>query len=347
MKCNLTFLVPVILIIISSCNNVANKEKKDHLSSYSLEHIESEDSLLINLNDHYNNGDMDLALAGTNAGIQKFGQTDKLINTKYKILLAQEEYELALQVFDIIIERKGDSPDIIVDKIRLLRQLDRQDEALQLSIEIDQKYEDRSPYMSLMIADIYMTAGAPDSALHWLEISNNRGFNEFDYLLSDKFSLLHDQDHFQSLIKEMMTRAGIGSPAKDFTIKTTEGGFFKLSDQIGNVVLIDFWATWCPPCVAEFPHLDSLFNKYKDKGFSIISISADKNKTALTGFLERHSPEWAIGFSGDGREDSIIKLYEISSYPTYILVDRKGTINYVTSYGGEKLDELIRNLMEM
>jgi len=345
MKCNLTILITVILVIISSCSSVTNKERKDQSSSYRLEHIESEDSLLINLNDHYNNGDLKLALAGANAGIEKFGQTDKLINTKYKILLAQEEYELALQVFDIIIERKGDSPDIIVDKIRLLRQLDRQDEALQLSIEIDQKYEDRSPYMSLMIADIYMTAGATDSALHWLEISNHRGFNEFDYLLSDKFSLLHDQDRFQLLIKEMMTRAGIGTPAKDFSIKTTEGGFFKLSDQIGNVVLIDFWATWCPPCVAEFPHLDSLYNEYKDQGFSMISVSADKNQITLTDFLARHSPEWAIGFSGDGREDSVVKLYDISSYPTYILVDRKGTINYITSYGGQKLEELIKNLI--
>lgn len=339
------FLIIIALIVIlASCNSAANKEVK---SSYKLEHIDSADSLLNLLYDHYNDGDLELALKGANAGIQKFGQTDELIQMQYKILLSLEEYEKALQVFEVIIERLGDSPDIVVDKIRLLRQLDRQDEALQLSLQIDQKYEDKSPYISLMIADIYITTGVQDSAIHWLEIANNRGFNEFDYLLSDKFSILHEQQRFQSLVQEMMVSAGIGSPAKDFTIQTTEGEIFSLSDNFGKVVLIDFWATWCPPCVAEFPHLDFLYNKYKDHGFSLISVSADESRDAVTDFLARHSPPWDIGFSGDGREDAVVRLYNISSFPTYILVDRKGTVNYITSYGGEKLEELIGNLMEL
>jgi thiol-disulfide isomerase/thioredoxin len=337
-------IIIALIFITGSCNSVANKEIK---SSVDLKHIESADSLLNILNDQYNNGELEMALEGANAGIRKFGQTDELINMQYSILLSLEEYEEALQVFEVIIERLGDSPNIVVDKIRLLRQLDRQDEALQLSLEVDQKYEDKSPYMSLMIADIYSTKGEQDSAIHWLEIANSRGFNEFDYLLSDQFSILHEQEQFQLLVEEMMLSAGIGLPAKEFSIQTTEGELFRLSDNLGKVVLIDFWATWCPPCVAEFPHLDSLYNKYKDHGFSLISISADKSRDAVTDFLARHSPQWAIGFSGDGREDAVVRLYNISSFPTYILVGRNGSINYITSYGGVKLEELIDNLMEI
>ena len=346
MKTITTILLIAWMVFFNSCIQNNSNEKSNTSPSPEFRSLPTVDSLLQVVTELYDTGEYSKALEGVNVGIKDFGRTDELIDTKYRILLALEDYEQGLKVFDEIIDRKGDSPDIIIDKIRLLRKLDREEEALAVALQIDRKYGNDSPYMSLIIADIYMAKEVNDSALHWLIMAHNKGFNEFDYLLTDKFESLHDEEAFQSMINEMKIDAGIGSPAMDFTITQFSGETYQLAEDEGKVILLDFWATWCPPCVAEFPNLKNLYEQFKEKGFQIVSISADSKRESVENFLSRNQADWIIGFSGNGREDEVILRYEITSYPTYIFIDRDGKINHITSSGGENLTNTLASLLK-
>ena len=289
----------------------------------------------------YENSEYDKALEIVNKGIEQDGLTDELINTKYKILLAAEKYEEALVIFDTIISRVGDSPDVVIDKIRLLMKLERYDEGLETALAVDNKYNGSSPYISLMISRIFLAKIDSDNAQKWLEESVERGFRDYNYLLSEEFVSLQGDDNFTSLIKKMKKNAGIGSPAKPFSTALFSGGVYNISQDTGKVILIDFWATWCPPCVAEYSNLCELYDKYKERGFEIVSISADSKREALERYLEKNKIPWINGFSGKGRNDNVAILYEVDSYPTYIIIDREGIIRSISGEGGDKLNRIV------
>src|SRR5512147_877671 len=79
------------------------------------------------------------------------------------------------------------------------------------------------------------------------------------------------------------TGASVGAPATNFTLKDVDGRSRSLSDNFGkNVVLLDFWATWCVPCEAEMPHLQRLYLRHKDKGFVLLGISMDGPETVAS-----------------------------------------------------------------
>ena len=94
----------------------------------------------------------------------------------------------------------------------------------------------------------------------------------------------------------------------------------------GKVVLVDFWATWCGPCVAELPNVLEAYRKYHDRGFQIIGISLDKDLNALTAFIKGHDMSWPQYFDGKGWENKLAAKYGIRSIPTTFLLDGKGRI---------------------
>ncbi|TFH36248.1 MAG: redoxin domain-containing protein [Bacteroidia bacterium] len=303
------------------------------------------DTFIQRSTEFYETSEYDKALKIVNKGIKQDGFTDDLINTKYKILLAAEKYEEALVIFDTIISRVGDSPDVVIDKIRLLMKLERYDEGLETAMTVDNKYNGSSPYISLMISRIFLAKIDSDNALTWLEKSVEGGFRDYNYLLSEEFESLQGYENFTSLIKKMKKNAGIDSPAEPFSAALFSGGSYNISQDTGKVILIDLWATWCPPCVAEYSNLLELYNKYNEQGFEIVSISADSKREALEGYLERNKIPWINGFSGKGRKDNVAVLYEIDSYPTYIIIDREGIIRSISGEGGDKLNRIVADLI--
>lgn len=293
----------------------------------------------------YQQGEYTEALGTVDRGIEQFGLTDGLIHEKYKVLLALEKDEDALEIFEVIIERVGDSPDVVIDKVRLLIKLGRYDEALSVAMSVEEKSSGKSPYMSFFIAKIYVALSDKENALEWLAITSDRGDQGFEYLLQDEFKLLHSDARFKRIIEEMKQRAGIGMPATDFTVPLLSGASYTLSQDQGNVVLIDFWATWCPPCVAEVPQLKEIYAHLKERGFEIIGISLDSDREALESFMRQKDLPWRIGFSGNGLDDEVAKLYRVDSAPRYLLVDRKGVVRHAFDMGGKKLEDAIKELV--
>lgn len=112
----------------------------------------------------------------------------------------------------------------------------------------------------------------------------------------------------------------------------------------GKVVLVDFWATWCGPCVAELPNVLAAYQKYHGKGFEIVGISLDKNKDALTGFIKEKGMTWGQYFDGKGWQNKVSTEFGITSIPATFLIGRDGKI-VAKDLRGAALDKKLAELL--
>jgi peroxiredoxin len=112
--------------------------------------------------------------------------------------------------------------------------------------------------------------------------------------------------------------------APSFTLQDLNGKQVSLSDFKGKVVVLDFWATWCPPCVKEIPHFIELYEQYKDQGFAMVGISVDREGAGVvSSFAQKYSINYPVLMT-DGR---IEKAYgDITSIPTTFVIDKAGNI---------------------
>jgi cytochrome c biogenesis protein CcmG/thiol:disulfide interchange protein DsbE len=118
-------------------------------------------------------------------------------------------------------------------------------------------------------------------------------------------------------------RARLGSVSPDFTLESVSGAKIKLSDFRGKVVLLDFWATWCPPCRMSTPALIELNEAYKGKDLVIIGISLDEDKSQVKPFLKREGVKHTVVY---GADSSIDQAYRIESIPSFFILDKNGVI---------------------
>jgi peroxiredoxin len=111
--------------------------------------------------------------------------------------------------------------------------------------------------------------------------------------------------------------------APEFEVTTAQGQHFTSKDLAGKVVVLDFWATWCPPCRESVPELRDLSHKYADKKFVIISISNDDDQKQWSDFIAKKQMTWPQYFDEDKRVSS---LFNVHSFPTYMVIDGEGAI---------------------
>jgi len=131
-----------------------------------------------------------------------------------------------------------------------------------------------------------------------------------------------------------------GSVFPGFTEKDLHGKPLSIAAYHGKVVLIDFWATWCGPCVAELPNVLKTYQKYHDQGFEIIGISLDQDKQKLETFLEQKGITWQQYFDGDGWSNKLAVKYGVEAIPATFLLDGQGKI-IGTDLRGDALAEAV------
>lgn len=140
---------------------------------------------------------------------------------------------------------------------------------------------------------------------------------------------------------------GVGSIAPDFSLPTADGKEITLSSLRGKVVLIDFWASWCGPCLREAPNVRKVYQKYHDKGFEVLGISLDeqKKRDAWLQAIDKHQLAWLQVSSLSGWACPVAKLYNVTAIPAMFLLDRDGRI-VATNARGDKLEEEVAKLCE-
>ena len=114
-------------------------------------------------------------------------------------------------------------------------------------------------------------------------------------------------------------------PAPEFKLANRAGGELALSGLKGQVVMINFWASWCGPCRQEFPALDQIYSKYKPMGFQIVAINVESEKADAERFLGKTPVNFPILFDPDNR---VSGSYGVSAMPTTFLVDRQGRVRW-------------------
>lgn len=137
-----------------------------------------------------------------------------------------------------------------------------------------------------------------------------------------------------------------GQAAPDFALKSSSGENLRLSEYRGDVVMVNFWATWCGPCRQEMPLLDELYSRYERVGFSLLGVNIDDDSRKAMGMVSELGVSFPVLF--DARKE-VSKLYEVDAMPVTILIDREGTIRYVhhgykPGYEDKYLDQ-IRSLL--
>ncbi|NDV47542.1 AhpC/TSA family protein [Paludibacter sp. 221] len=133
-----------------------------------------------------------------------------------------------------------------------------------------------------------------------------------------------------SIIKrtEAETKVAIGKKFTDFRLNDSDGNLFSLSELVGKTdyVLIDFWASWCPPCVRSFPELTAFYNNYKGSKLEILGVSLDVGEEAWKPAIEKYKLSWIHVSDLKGWDNAAAKLYAVSAIPCTILINKEGTI---------------------
>jgi cytochrome c biogenesis protein CcmG/thiol:disulfide interchange protein DsbE len=118
--------------------------------------------------------------------------------------------------------------------------------------------------------------------------------------------------------------------APDFSLATRDGDPVTLSSLRGQVVLVNFWATWCPPCRAEMPAIQQMYDKYRDQGFTVLAIDVQESDDQVASFADQNGLTIAILIDYDG---SVSNRYQVKAMPSTFFIDQNGVIQEVTLGG--------------
>jgi peroxiredoxin len=118
----------------------------------------------------------------------------------------------------------------------------------------------------------------------------------------------------------------VEGPAPDFTLKSRSGENVKLSEYRGDVVMINFWASWCAPCRQEMPLLEEMYKKYSDLGFVLLGVNVEEDSAKANDLLREVAVTFPVLFDNT---NEVTKLYNVVAMPSTVLVDRDGKMRYL------------------
>lgn len=120
--------------------------------------------------------------------------------------------------------------------------------------------------------------------------------------------------------------ATASAPGPSFTLASRDGKTVSLKQFKGDVVMINFWASWCGPCRQEMPLLDSIYKQYKDLGFVLLGVNVEPNSKAANKWLEKTPVSYPILYD---THSTVSRLYRVQGMPTTVILGRKGNIRFV------------------
>ena len=262
-------------------------------------------------------GSVDDAIAALEDGLQKMPNNSRFFSvypTLLKLYVKAErvdDAEILIESYKTVIDSKNVYHNGYLGD--MLKEMNRHDEELQL-------YEDLE-----------------------VKMPKNR-------IVLQRLENIHKQRGNEELAVEYQKKyvpglAFLGEMVPDFEATDLEGEPISIEAYRGKVVLVDFWAVWCGPCVAEMPNVKRINEKYKDNGFDIIGISLDRDEKRLRDFLEENDIPWRQVFSGEGWNSPVSQQYGIYAIPTMWLIDKEGKL-IDHKARGEKLEKLVAEALK-
>ncbi len=135
----------------------------------------------------------------------------------------------------------------------------------------------------------------------------------------------------------------VGKPAPDFTLELLGGKSFHLAEAKGKVVLLDFWATWCGPCLQAMPQVEAVAEEFKDRGVQLVAVNLQEDPKQITAMLERHKMHPTVALDRDG---AVAQKYEANAIPQTVIIDREGKVARLFVGGGPQLGDQLREALK-
>jgi len=200
-------------------------------------------------------------------------------------------------------------------------------------------YDDQFARMR-MLAELYLDRNSVITILNYLKADSDKELldkilSSFNQRYPAGYAPLQKYIKAKEIVAANVKRVAIGSIAPDFEFPTIDGKMFGPKTFRGKVLVIDFWASWCGPCRAEFPNLRAAYEKYKDKGVEFFSVSIDKNPEDWKKAIAQEKLPWPQVLSPNAGKE-LMGLYQFSLIPFIIMIDSDGII-YGKNLRGEKL----------
>ncbi len=128
------------------------------------------------------------------------------------------------------------------------------------------------------------------------------------------------------LISVSVGAVSLRENAPDFTLKSLEGSNLRLEEYRGQVVLINFWASWCGPCRQEMPILDRLHHRYQDTGFAVLGINVEGEREPAQDLVDKTNVTFPILLDADQK---VSEMYDLQAMPSSVVIDRDGVVRYI------------------
>lgn len=202
-------------------------------------------------------------------------------------------------------------------------------------------------YMEAALSRIPKGTGTYKMALNGIVTSLlQKNHTNFVHFANQLLEMIKDNPSASADLERQIQKMSsfiIGAVAPDFKQQTPDGSQMALSELRGKVVLVDFWASWCGPCRAENPNVVKMYNKYKEKGFEILGVSLDRDKTRWLQAIEKDGLVWHHISDLKGWDNSVAKDYGVTAIPHTVLVDAEGKI-LARNLRGKSLEQKLEEL---